>query len=132
MVELQKCAEHHNFQDKLDEALRDRLVCGLRSETIQKCLLTERNLTLASAIEMAQGMEAATRQSTELRSQAASGQPQNIQLLSKSATKKCYCCGRITLEIKNVENVKCGKMGHIAKVCNSHEATETTTTSTKK
>ena len=115
VVELRKCAEHCNFQDKLDEALQDRLVCGLRSETIQKRLLAEKNLTLASAIEMAQGMEAATRQSIELRSQAASGQPQNIRLLSKSAakpTKKCYRCSRIghLLSIchfrdQNVENV---------------------------
>ena len=56
VVELQKYAEYCGFQDKLDDALLDRLVCGLRSETIQKCLLAEKNLTLASAIEIAQGI----------------------------------------------------------------------------
>ena len=30
----------------LDEALRDQLVCGLRSEAIRKCLLTEADLDL--------------------------------------------------------------------------------------
>ena len=100
MVELLKCAEHCDFQNKLDGALQDRLVCGLRSETIQKHLLAEKNLTFASAIEIAQGMEAATKQSTELRLHAASEQPQynhDIQLLAKPAAKlrkKCYCCGR--------------------------------------
>ena len=83
---------------------------------------------------MAQGMEAATRQSTELRSQAASGQPQNIQLLSKSVakpTKKCYRCSRIghlpsnsICHFRDQKCRKCGKMGHIAKVCNSREATD--------
>ena len=56
VVEPQKYAEYCDFQDKLDDALLDRLVCGLHSETIQKRLLAEKNLTLASAIEIAQGI----------------------------------------------------------------------------
>ena len=67
VAELRKCAEHCDFQNKLDETIRDRLVCGLRNETIQKRLLAERNLTLVTAIEIAQGMEAATKQTSELR-----------------------------------------------------------------
>ena len=32
VAELRKCAEHCDFQ--LDETIRDRLICGLRNETI--------------------------------------------------------------------------------------------------
>lgn len=44
---------HCKFDNYLDQALRDRLVCGLRSEGIQKCLLTEADLTLKKALELA-------------------------------------------------------------------------------
>ena len=123
MVELRKYAEYFDFQDKLDETLRDRLACGLCSETIQKCLLAEKNLTLASAIEIAQGMEAATKQSTELRSRAVSGQPHNhdIQLLSRTTVRqknKCYHCGRTghspsICHFRDQKCRKCGKIGYI-------------------
>ena len=43
----------------LNDALRDQFVCGLRSETIQSRLLSEENLTLQHALEIAQVQEAA-------------------------------------------------------------------------
>ncbi len=48
---LKKLAEHCEFGDVLNDTLRDRLVCGLRSEGIQKRLLTESKLTLQRAID---------------------------------------------------------------------------------
>ena len=47
---------HCEFGNYLDQELRDRLVCGLRSEGIQKCLLSEADLTLKKVLELAQGM----------------------------------------------------------------------------
>ena len=125
-----KCAEHCDFQDKLDEAICDKFVCGLCNETMQKRLLAEKNLTLATAIEIAQGMEAASKQTTEL--QAGSGQSQSheIQLVSRTAAtkskKKCYCCGRAghlpsVCHFSDQKCRSCGKIGQIAKVCNSLE-----------
>ncbi|KAK3556351.1 hypothetical protein QTP70_007083 [Hemibagrus guttatus] len=45
MAELWRLAEHCQFGDGLSDMLRDRLVCGLHSESMQKRLLTERDLT---------------------------------------------------------------------------------------
>ena len=132
VAELRKCAEHCDFQNKLDETIRDRLVCGLRNETIQKRLLAERNLTLVTAIEIAQGMEAATKQTLELRAVSGQSQNQEIHAVHKSVAKpkkKCYRCGRIghlpsVCYFKDQKCRCCGKFGHIAKVCNSQEATD--------
>ena len=49
IVELRKLTTHCEFRDYLDQAIRDRLVCGLNSEAIQKRLLSERDLTLEAA-----------------------------------------------------------------------------------
>ena len=42
-------------------------MCGLRSESTQKRLLAEDDLTLAKTIEIAQGMEAADRNAVRLK-----------------------------------------------------------------
>ena len=49
---MYKCTEHCDFQDKLDEAIRDEFVYGLCNETMQKQLQAEKNLTLAAAIKI--------------------------------------------------------------------------------
>ena len=58
-------AIHCKFGTYLDQALIDQLVCGLRSENIQKRLLTEVDLTLSGTDKLAQMMEAPN-QYTEL------------------------------------------------------------------
>lgn len=49
---MKRLAEHCEFKESLSEVIRDRLVCGLRSEAIQKRLLTEKALTLDRAVEI--------------------------------------------------------------------------------
>ena len=65
-------ATHCAFANFLDDALRDRLVCGLRSSAIQKRLLSEKDLTLFTALKVAQSMEAAKVNVTKLQSEEAS------------------------------------------------------------
>ncbi|KAK9751419.1 hypothetical protein QE152_g5050 [Popillia japonica] len=57
IVELRRLANTSKFGALLDEALKDRLVCGLSSETVQNKLLPEVNLTFARACSLAQAHE---------------------------------------------------------------------------
>lgn len=83
----------------LDQALRDRFVCGVRSEAIQKKLLTEAELTIARAQEIAQGMESADKNAKDLKSspEATIRATENVNLATASSKEKlrpCYRCGR--------------------------------------
>ena len=66
VAELRRLATHCNFGGYLDEALRDRLVCGLRSKITQRRLLTIADLKLSDTIEIAQGLETTERDSAQL------------------------------------------------------------------
>ena len=63
---LWKLTEHCSFAAFLGDAIRDIFVCGLRSVSIQKKLLTEPDLTLSRVVEMAQSLEAAEQQAPRL------------------------------------------------------------------
>ena len=52
-------------QTQLQQALRDRFVCGLRREAIQKKLLTIPDPKFSEAVETAEGMEAANSMSQQ-------------------------------------------------------------------
>ena len=73
MAELRRLSEHCDFKDYLSEALRDRLVCGLRSEAIQRRLLSQKDLTLESAYEIALSEETASRRASELQASVKTG-----------------------------------------------------------
>jgi len=59
VASLQKIAEHCEYKDTLKDMLRDRLVCGVNHEGIQRKLLAEKNLTYEKALEIALTMETA-------------------------------------------------------------------------
>ncbi|KAL5500514.1 hypothetical protein EMCRGX_G012092, partial [Ephydatia muelleri] len=59
LAQLRRLATHCQFGAFLEEALRDRLVCGLRNHSIQRRLLSESNLSLQKAVEVSTAMEAA-------------------------------------------------------------------------
>ena len=103
VMALKHQARRCKFGAFLEESLRDRLVCGLRSNTIQKKLLTEKDLTFKRACDLAQAMELAARDTAEL---AIHAQPRESTVhLVSTATKKefrkptmdkgeqCYRCG---------------------------------------
>ena len=71
IAELRWLAVRCSFpRDYLDDTLRDRFVSRLRSEAIQKLLLTEKYLTLQIALEKSQSLETAQKNTQAMKGQA--------------------------------------------------------------
>ena len=51
VASLRKIAEHCEYKDTLKDMLRDRLVCGVNHEGIQRKLLAEKTLTYDKALK---------------------------------------------------------------------------------
>lgn len=127
VAELRRLSEHCSFGRNLLDSLRDRFVCGLINENIQKRLLTEKDLTLKRAIELATSMEAAAKGATELQQQMAQEchvHECNVHKIDKRQQKSdaCYRCGKKSHTpaecwFKDKECNKCQKTGHIQKMC---------------
>ena len=101
-AELRAEAEFCNFGTSLEEMIRDRLVCWISDEQIQRRLLSENKLTLTKALELAQSMELA-KKSTEVLSTAKSeieagaeegGVHAVTAARSKPGNLQCSCCGK--------------------------------------
>ena len=71
--QLRSLSENCGFGDTLEDVLRDRLVCGIRDDAIQKRLLAEHDLNFAKTVQLAQSMETAAKNVKEL--QQPSGTP---------------------------------------------------------
>ena len=131
VAELRRLATHCEFGDYLEQALRDRLVCGIRHENTQKRLLSESDLSLTKAIEMARRIEAAETQSTQLKA-TGSAPVMNVKPTQKRNQARdtsdkhgtCTRCGGRNHQAKDchykdVRCHKCHKQGHFAKMCRS-------------
>ena len=91
MAELRLLSTNCDFKEYLDQALRDRLVCGLRNEGIQCRLLAEAELTLKRAVEIAIGMEAAERNAKDLKGkEQVVGQVSAYRPPKSSSDPLCY------------------------------------------
>ena len=63
---LRQIAEYCDYKDSLQDMLRDRLVCGVNHQSIQRRLLTEKDLTYEKALELAKSLEAAENRSLDI------------------------------------------------------------------
>ena len=118
MAELGRFSTYCKFEAFLDEALCNRLVCGLHNEAIQKKLITAAELDLAKAIDLSVGIQATDK---------------NARFLKESDTtvnrvtphpKPCYHYGQKShnqkvRKFQNAECHNCGKRRHSAPVSRS-------------
>ena len=99
--------------------MRDRFVCGLLSDSIQRRLLTESDLSFTLAVEIAQGMEASAKDTLQLK-----GSETAVHVVTSKQEQPCYRCGRsnhapASCKFRNAVCHACGKKGHIAPACRS-------------
>ena len=128
---LRRLAITCEFGDFLDQALRDRFVCGMKLESTQKKLLAERDLTLARAQELARGMEVAAQDTRDMRHLAVGADKIHHTDTSGASGSgnstpagSCHRCGKSdhdgrACKFRQAKCYKCGKTGHIAPVCRS-------------
>ena len=137
VAELRSLAEFCNFGTSLNDMLRDRLVCGINSSKVQQRLLAEKDLTLDKAVDLALGMETATKNVKELAqaggSEAFTVKAEVNQVTTSSRrmrtqkprfTGTCFCCGRNghkKEDCRHKESVchTCHMKGHLKKMCRS-------------
>ena len=85
-TKLQKLAETCEFGRYRDEALRDRLVCGISSQTIRRKLLGEADLSFQlKARDIVVGMELTDKEITQISSD---------KQVHKVEFQECFQCGK--------------------------------------
>ena len=131
VTRLRDLASHCDYGDSAKELIRDRLVCGVRDDHLQRTLLAVSKLTFDKAYELAILHEAAVQNSRLLSGPSALApvnfadpSPAEDSLNDKpSCIKPCYRCGgRHSSRICRFKDTVCNfcrKRGHIQRVCQS-------------
>ena len=134
LAELRNLCEFCEFGDKLDEYIRDRLVCGINSERILQKLLSIKDLTLKTASDHAIAIETARKDCMEIQGRSAQGSSMDGQgAINKvessprrGSRRECFRCGdprhmADTCPFKLKECFGCKKVGHTRRMCRSSE-----------
>ena len=130
LAELHRLSVHCEFGIYLGEALRDRFVCGLRSESVQKKLLTKVDLTLQQAVSIAKASEQAEADAKQLHLPGATS-PTDVVVgkltqQSGGGASYCYRCdgtdhNHTKCRFKTSRCHFCKKLGHIAAACHQRK-----------
>ncbi|XP_055613053.1 uncharacterized protein K02A2.6-like [Uranotaenia lowii] len=150
LVALRKLAMTCNFGDYLNNALRNQLVIGLKSDAIRARLLEVRGLTLEKARDIAVSMELSVKGGYEIRSLQCKSEVSLVEhQYAKSASARsriakpgtstsdmkrngCYRCGNAQHYADKCPYLNsfcrhCGRRGHLQKVCLQKNANKSDT-----
>ncbi|XP_048105239.1 uncharacterized protein LOC125298505 isoform X2 [Alosa alosa] len=86
VAELWQLSEHCDYKDVLDDMLRDRLVCGINNDAIQRRLLGE-TPPLKKALEISFGMEMAANNAKDIQKGQAGSQSVAVHHVNREAAK---------------------------------------------
>ncbi|XP_073830549.1 uncharacterized protein [Musca autumnalis] len=129
LVTLRRLATNCDFGSYLNTALRNQFVFGLRNSTIQSRLLEKADLTIDSAINMANTCEAAAKGGMELHQGTNNmvvdliGDRKKVKKLQQpKENKKCFRCGsgkHLANQCVHGDTIChfCKLKGHIRRVC---------------
>ena len=129
-----------DYGDVLEDMLRDRLVCGINDERVQRTLLSkDSTLTFKDALETAVALKSARKNAEEIRSTSSSShgtpfnssavhhvksvptQRERIPTQHKRFSRPCFrCVGKYYSDdcrFKAATCYKYSKQGHLASVC---------------
>ena len=113
----------------MEVMIRDRLVCGINDDGIQRRLLAEQDLMYKKAVELAQSLEMAVQNMKDLKTKK--DEVVDVHKMFKKKTelvimcKVCYRCGNrghVVAKCKVNKEVichHCGKSGHLQNACRS-------------
>ena len=127
VTRLRDLASHCEYGDSAKELIRDRLVCGVREDTLQRTLLAVAKLTFDKAFELALLHESAA-QNARLLSDPSSTAPVHFAdptglPKDQPSGNSCYRCGGShyakDCRFKDTVYNYCRKKGHIQRVCRS-------------
>lgn len=130
VAELRRLAQNCNYGATLEEMLRDRIVCSINDDRIQRRLLAETNLTFDNALKIALSVEAANKNIQDLQKPSSAGcykvksspTPMHSKKDYHPNSGQCYRCKGTnhtasSCRYKSEKCHNCGKIGHIARAC---------------
>lgn len=88
VAELRQLSEHCGFGAVVEDILRNRLICGINDDGMQRWLWGEATLSFKKALEIPQAMETAVNNTKDIQS-AARRHSSCVQRQKRQAIKVC-------------------------------------------
>lgn len=118
LTELKKLSTNCEFENTLDDNIRDQLVCGLKSEVIRQRLFAEEKITYKRAVSLALSLEAAERDAGAVDR----GGEERMESVHRVLCNECPNCGGRNHQAndclyKDYVCSGCQQVGHLRRRC---------------